>query len=515
MPTRFRAVTVVWTRLLPLVLVLLGVEMRLRQWSGNRSLWLDEAALADNFLDRTVRQLVTEPLSGNQGAPVGWLLATRLDLFLFGTSNRVLRLVPLLAGFVSLLAFWVLARRLLRPALVPVALVLFVGSPALLYYANEAKQYSSDVAVTLLLLLAAVAAPTRRAALWALGLGGAVAVWCSHPAVFVLAGASVALVLQALVERRPREATVRALVLSAWVVSFAASYLLVLRSLQDSATLARFWAPTFPSGAGDLDWPARRAVALVGDPLHWEVPGLALALLGVGLLGLARRNGLAAGALAGVVLAGWAGAAASAYPLAGRLALWVVPVLLLMGTGALLPWRGRLGAAFAALLALALLGVARPALVAAAPLAWRVTHVEELAPVMSEVLRERRTGEALAVHVGAVQAYRFYGVHRHAADAHLLVKVVPRGPSCADAERLAVSGFSRGPVWVFFSHDYASGPNRHSAAATADALRGIAHVVRRVVRDGASASLFVPDGAPLPAPPGPTCLTVGLLAVPL
>ena len=512
-----RRLELAWVWVVPVLLLAVGAEMRLRQWLGGRSLWLDEATLADSFLDHTSLQLVTTPLDGGQGAPVGWLLATRADLSAFGTDAQVLRLVPLLSGLVSLGLFWLLARQLLPRAVVPLAVLLFVGSPSLLYYANEAKQYSSDVAVALLVLVLAVQALGRqRPRLWPLTAVGVVGVWCSHPAVFVLGGASLVLVLAPAVRRDLREAARRAVLLLPWVLSFAASYVLVLRRLQDSTVLARYWGPTYPRGPGDLGWPVRRLLALADNPLHWALPVLGLLLTAYGAVLLARRDARAAAALLACGLVGTVAAAVRAYPLADRLALWLVPVVLLALAGGVPAGRGPVARA-GALVVVVLLGLlVGPQLVTTAALTVHRTEVEELEPVIDQVRRERLPGDLLAVHAGAATAYRFYDHIRPGVASHLYLDLVRSGRGCSDDQRLRAAGFTRAPVWVFFSHSYRNGPDTDPAAATEQALRGVAHVEQRIVRHGASAELFVPDASPRPRErAGPTCLVVRLLAVPL
>src|ERR1700722_20601703 len=162
--------------------MLLGAALRFRQYLANRSLWLDEAMLSLNIVHRSFAQL-WQPLDHKQGAPVGFLGIEKWAVTMFGTSEYALRLFPLLAGIVSIVLFYLLARRVVRSMAVPLALALFALSPTLIYYASEVKQYSSDVAVALLLVYLAV---TKRILL--LGICGAVAIWFSHPAVFVLGG---------------------------------------------------------------------------------------------------------------------------------------------------------------------------------------------------------------------------------------------------------------------------------------------------------------------------------------
>ncbi len=485
---------------LPALLVALGVALRLRQWVGDRSLWLDEALIARSLVERGHLQLATEPLLHNQAAPQGWLQATRLSVELFGDGERPLRLVALLSGCVALVLLWRLAARLLPPVLVPVAVGLGALHPGLVYYSNEVKPYATDVAVVLAVLLVAL---RRRPLL--LGGVGAVAVWTAYPTVFVLAGASVVLVLT----RPGTRPKVRAAVqLLPWVASLAVAYLLVLRRLQGNDVYAVYWAYAYPASADDLPgWLLRRGQDLLHAPLQLALAPLAALLLALGLARLARRQGapLVLAAVPPAVVAG----AVSAYPLADRLALWLVPLAALALAAALdLPRR----AAVASAVVLAL--VAGPAVVRALPLLVRVQEVEELRPVLQEVARRQRPGDLVLVDIAAKAAFDHYaprlGVPR---DGVVLFRTPSPGTTCGDdLTALRTGRFGNGRVWLVFSHELVEGP---VLGTRADLLGRIGRVTRLagVVEDtGATALLLSPDRSGRDLPPAPLtadrCLVV-------
>ena len=170
-----------WCSWLPLVLLVVGAEMRVRQFLGNRSLWLDESLIARDIAGTSFAGL-TRPLRNNQGAPLLWLWSERGVTRLLGGGEQAFRLVPLLAGLLVLVLIWILARELLPAAAVPVAVGVVVLNPALLDYSTEVKQYESDVAVFLALALIATRLPraqpgtSRRRWLAAWALASALAV---------------------------------------------------------------------------------------------------------------------------------------------------------------------------------------------------------------------------------------------------------------------------------------------------------------------------------------------------
>ncbi|MEI9953251.1 MAG: hypothetical protein WDO74_30805 [Pseudomonadota bacterium] len=146
----------------------------------------------------------------------------------------------------------------LRGAAQPVALALFATAPPLIVYSAQAKQYSSDVAVALLILWLALKirdlGPTP-ARLRSAAAVGALASWFSQPALFVLAGVSLALLWDTWQKRS--KAGLRALfpllpMIATWGLS--ALLVLVLEQRLVSAAqheyLHRFWASGFmPTGS--------------------------------------------------------------------------------------------------------------------------------------------------------------------------------------------------------------------------------------------------------------------------
>ena len=115
---------------------------------------MDEASLWGNLAGKPIFDF-SEPLSGNQLAPLGFLIAQRAVMSILGVSIYASRLLPLVCGLLSLFLFARLARRILarRPALI--ALVLFSFSDDLIYYSSELKPYSLDLAIGLAVSLIA------------------------------------------------------------------------------------------------------------------------------------------------------------------------------------------------------------------------------------------------------------------------------------------------------------------------------------------------------------------------
>ncbi len=83
-----------------IAIALIAIALRAAQFAAGRSLWVDEAMLALNIVDRSPIELL-RPLDYKQGAPIGFLLVEKLLIGLQGNRDTILRLFPLLSGIAS------------------------------------------------------------------------------------------------------------------------------------------------------------------------------------------------------------------------------------------------------------------------------------------------------------------------------------------------------------------------------------------------------------------------------
>ena len=165
-------------------IVVFGAILRLWQYLANTSLWMDEIFLTTSILHRSLRQLLTLPLDYGQVAPAGFLLAEKRLTTSMGPSDAVLKLYPFLCSLAGLVAFACVVRRLLDGIAAPIALALFATAPSLVAFATQVKQYSSDVAIAVILLAVATSLATEEVSLKnSLGAGaiGAVGVGFRSP----------------------------------------------------------------------------------------------------------------------------------------------------------------------------------------------------------------------------------------------------------------------------------------------------------------------------------------------
>jgi hypothetical protein len=482
------------SRWLLVALVVLGTSLRVVPMAQNRDLWFDEAMLALNLVERTPAGLL-EPLSWNQGAPAGFLLATKAAITAVGASERGLRLLPFVASVLGLAGFAWVSRRVLAPPAAALALALFAVNPVLTSYAAECKQYAVDAAAAVGLLGASLALLRGAAEGWryaALGACGAAAVWFSHPGAFVLGGIGTALLADAALARDRRRLTAAAAAVACWFASFVACYALTLKQLGTSRYLLDYWAghflPVPPTGPGDAVWLVDHAVDFFVYPgglgeSEFALGGLA-ALLGlVGAAGLWRRRWPLAVALVLPAALALAASGAQKYPFAGRLLLFLVPLALLAVAEGACRVAACLRAAHPAagplLVALLLLGSA----LEAAQSVKRPPRHEQITEVLGELRARLRAGDRVYLYYGGVPAFTFY-----TRDNPLPVPVTVGTESRADRTgyRDELRRFAGEPrVWVVFAHRYRD--EESLLRAYAEALGECRDEVRR---PGAAAYLY-------------------------
>jgi Dolichyl-phosphate-mannose-protein mannosyltransferase len=530
-----------WDRALAVacwVVVALGVALRVRQWLADRSFWQDEDALWLAMRGEDLAGLA-RPLQLNQAAPVGWLWSEHGVMAALGDGERAARLLPLLLGCATLPLTVLLARRLLGPAAALAATVLVSFSPLLVYYSNEFKQYSADGFVALLLVLLGVRlagrdAPSRRR-LGALAGAAAVGVWFSHAAVLVAVGVLGGLGLLALLDRDRRRFGLLALTAVPPLVSVAVEYAVSLSKTVDNDGLRQFWADGFapsPLHPGAFyHWAATSVPRLLDRPFGLGRVGLAeevlvLALLGAGLLVLARRRGRELAVLLAPLVVLLAAAVAHAYPVSDRLVLFAVPTVLLVMAAPLdllTPAAGRTGepsrtgtlwrTAAAVLTVAGMAVVAAPTLRDAARNAVVPATNEETRPVVQYVAERLQPGDAVLVDTSRYPT-DVYGP-RFGLDPATVRVVAAPGPGCQRglAEFRLRHRYRR--VWLVYGHAFSQVP-----AITRDGYRAhlatIGHLADSIRTPGAGADLYdliaPPDDPgrtdPVLRTPGATCLFV-------
>ena len=283
--------------MIPVILV--GMGLRVGLYYRNPALWLDEGFLTTEFLSKTFRELLS-PLD-TQSAPVGFLLTVKSIVAVGGTHEYFLRAFPLLCSCAMLVAMLYLGRRSVYPGSITIALALAAVSLPLIEHGAEFKQYASDSFWAAVLLWACAyvlqATPTKKA-YFGLGALGVIAVWMSHPVLFVAAGAGLVIGFQALLSKQWNKAGALALVGASWAGSFAAEYYFSLRHYASNVDLrnwhvdAFFMVPPERPWPESIKWVVWRFMDLFSNPMGMTLVGFGMLgfLLGIGIYWKQNRS---------------------------------------------------------------------------------------------------------------------------------------------------------------------------------------------------------------------------------
>jgi hypothetical protein len=404
-----------------LAVLALGVALRFWQYLANPSIWVDEAAIARNVLDRTVVGLF-RPLDYAQVAPPGFLLAVKLSSALFGPSEYALRLTPFVFGVAGVLLFWFVAQSFLARLASVVATFMFATAIPLIFFSSNLKQYSGDVAVTLAIISTALVVLNdllvTRWSMIGLAAFGVVALAFSQAAVFPLALAGAVVVEDAFVRHR-QDKWNRLLLVCGWAVAVLGTVAYGYRSMNtaDGIYMHKFWEqgfmPATPTKAANWLWTTaqttfsgpQRGPNPVDGSLHYAAPAMFGVLFLCGVVAVLRSHREKGVLVVGPIMLALAASAAGAYPVRTRVSLFLVPLLVLIvvcGLDALsrMVLRPRVGA-FGCLL---LLPFAANALVHEPP----PILPQHMRPVLRYVVEHRQPDDALWVSYGAGQAFEYY-----------------------------------------------------------------------------------------------------------
>jgi len=453
--TRLEAIV----RYLAGTLILLGILFRLHQYLANRSLWLDEAMLALNIIHRSLSGLV-EQLGYHQGAPFGFLFIEKLSILALGNTEYVLRLFPLISGIASIFLFYYLAKNILSDLGILLSLALFVVSNWLIYYASEVKQYSSDVAIVLLLFT--ISFPlfqSKRISLkhyiyW--GVIGGISLWFSHPAIFILLSITTGLLIQYLTNKAWSQIKWFASGIGIWIAIFLLVYWIALRVLVDDQILVEFWRNYYMPAPpwSDLSWFRLAGCDFLMSPVGLSGCKLGAVLLFLGAFSLLFRKTSLGIALLLSFLITLSASAMHYYPFGNRLILFLVPLaFILISEGVDLIRRitlFRRWVSFGIWMLLAIFLLIWPARQAFSHLT-KPRESENIKPVMAYVQSNRTPGDQICTDSGAEPAYRYYAPFYRLTEEPCVLHMPSSETHEAYTQEIG-NKTQPGRVWFLFSH---------------------------------------------------------------
>jgi len=444
----------------PLLLWLMfgfGIAVRCVQYLANRSLWLDESMLALNIVHKTPLQLL-QPLDYEQGAPLGFLILEKTIVQMLGNNEYALRLLPLISGAFSLFIFYSLAKIVLEQKALLISLALFIFSGPLIYYASEVKQYSSDVAIAVLMYFLTIryiirnGFDVRNAIVF--GIIGSVAIWISHPALFILIGVGTVLIW--LYIRRKTWGDLRRLVIACafLVLNFTVLYFISLRHLAQNDVLLDYWTASFmplaPLSLREVRWFIDTFFSVFEYPLGLAFAGLGSLSFLAGCRAFWRSRKAEFLLFVLPILFALLASSLQKYPFSGRFLLFTVPsMFILIAQGAdeirkILQSRDvAVARMFVALLLL------HPGLFAGYYFIKPYKR-EEIKPVINYIREYYHSGDVLYLYPEAFYAFKYYQERYGLTDvAYVVGHHLNEWKNHLD-DVTKLCGHHR--VWILFSH---------------------------------------------------------------
>jgi hypothetical protein len=451
----------------------MGIFLRVYFYAINRSLWLDEAMLALNIVNRSFLGLL-KPLDYGQGAPIGFLLLQKAVVSFLGSSDYTLRLIPLLAGLASIPLMYSVSRQYERGLALYISLGLFALSTRLIYYSSEMKQYSNDVLITLLLLLIVPKCLEDKAkphAIVALGIAGSLAIWISHPSLFVLVGVFLTLGL-AFTKRRDSYHLLWLIgIVGVWGIDLILAYIVSLRHLATNNSLIDYWSNYFAPLPpwSNFSWYYNALIRMLSYPAGLPISAITVGLLILGIFSFAFRRWQLMLVLIAPFLLTLIASALGKYPFSGRLLLFLIPLLLLVLAEGVERVR------------MILLRVNRPiALLVSAFLVVYLLHdpiivayknlqsppmKEHIKPVMSHISKSHLSTDLIYISHGARPAFEFYAPLYGFARNDYITALSDRNDPSRYLQDIDPSRYLQDidnlkgnqSVWFVFSHNFIRG----------------------------------------------------------
>jgi hypothetical protein len=434
-------------RVLAVFLITFSIALRLIAVFRRDGLVGEELLLTLNVAGRSYAGLL-QPLSYGQTAPIPFLLAERLAIQLKGVDQAAMQVLPFVAGCLTSIVLWVVARQILNEGDALLALGLAATSPLLVDWSAEVTPYALDALMCLLVVASALSVLrdiTNRLAWAALAGLGTIALVTSVPATFVLIAVIAALAWRLRTETLPVVTLRLAATAMLWVDVFVILYQVSYRQIATDPYLLQYWAPAmltrgprflirWAAGVEEILWASSYWMVWIGLALI-----LALACI-VGAVTTARRHGFSTALLLLGPLAALLGASSMGwYPITRQLTSFTAPLLILAaaaGIGEAARWLNRripsLRAGwveFVLFVPSAMLGVA-----------WALASpraAQGIPAIVQQIEQRRRLDEPVYIFHRAIGSWAFYSTdwsYPDRARLNWIARIAsPTGPSFGNA----------------------------------------------------------------------------------
>lgn len=409
---------------LPWVIIFIGVALRLIRFLQNTPLWFDESVIATDIIVRPLTAFINSSQDYTQTGPLSFYFLSKISVLTFGNSEYALRLVPFLFGIISLFLFYKVAKNILSPNALLIALSLFSILDPLIYYSTELKPYSGDVVFALLILVAIPFSNKtlnmRNIAFFMLA--GVIAIFSSNPSVFVLAGVGTGLLVYCIKNRERARRRGLLIIAIVWALGFTAVYFMYTRNLTESMNIGmerafameKFLMPFPPKSLVDIKWfiDFFFDTFLFQDTIMYvkrvSLSGIMAFTFLAGLILMFKEKKERYYVLVFPILVTLFAAILHMYPFKGRQILFLVPMFLIIISEGAEYIRARISANSK------MIGVIFIGLLFIYPVSWAAYHVKkplvrsEIRPVLNYIENNWQDGDIIYVHFFAQYEFNYY-----------------------------------------------------------------------------------------------------------
>lgn len=424
---------------------------------GTRSLWFDEAWLANAISQSNMRELINRSFH----APLFFVVATHLVITFFNNNEFFLRLLPCLFGIGTLILFTLVIRKLAGKTATVISLLMLSFSYNSVYYSQELKQYTGAMFFAILLVYVSERLIARNrlhdwiilGSLCLLGIG------FDHSILFIIITVFAVLLTSLSIKKYWKKIFGLSFILFLYFISY---YLLHLRhqisiSLESAQSYWLAYYPDTASLSAFMKWVGRSTQEMLGFfSLPYFPVSFIIIIAGLALFSRNSRKRFILYTLGPIVLV-FAASCFRRYPFGGsRLMLFAAPLIYLsFGRGLDFIFtkveRAKLRIPF--LLIVVFLVI--PPVSNFMKMAKNPTSLEETRPLLDDLQKNIRPTDTIYVYYGAAPAFEYYHhtkYHKRIDRKNIIWGAVHRDDITqyiVDLEKILKKNMR---IWVVFSH---------------------------------------------------------------
>lgn len=182
-----------WTKIILVLVFVIGILTRLVQYLGGISYWMDELFNVVNIENMSMSELLTTQPEYNQVVAPGYYLVQKGLLILVGESSELLlRFYPVVCSIIGLFLLYKITARYLKGVYLIAAMAIICTALGSWFYGTSAKPYAVELMYITFITLALLRfqeGPVKKWQYWVIGLIGGFGTFSSLICTAFLAGA--------------------------------------------------------------------------------------------------------------------------------------------------------------------------------------------------------------------------------------------------------------------------------------------------------------------------------------